>query len=117
MRYRKLSADGDYTFGQSQGNFFIDDQAVVAQSIRTRLLLMRGEWFLDKTEGTPYGTAILGAHTKPFYDMAIQERILRTDGVTEISNYSSNLDPTTRKLTVTATVKTVYGPIQTTGVF
>lgn len=109
MRVRAQTPDGDYTFGNSQGNFLIDSPAAVAQRIQTRLRLLRGEWFLDDTDGTPYATEILGAHTKPLYDLAIQERVLRTEGVKGIVEYNSLLDDETRALSVTMRVNTDFG--------
>lgn len=107
MRYRALSPDGDYTFGQGNSNFLINSPDAVAQAVMTRLLLMQGEWFLDITEGTPYGTKILGTGTSPFYDQAIRERILGSQGVIGIASYSSNVQ--NRKLSVEATINTIYG--------
>lgn len=109
MRYRALDANGDYTFGQSAANFLVNNSLLVAQAIRTRLLLMQGEWFLDKTEGTPYSTQILGKGTRSLYDQAIKTRILGTQGVNQIVNYSSNLN--NRVLTVNALVNTIFGPV------
>lgn len=109
MRYRKLDANGDYSFGQGLMNFYIDDVNTIAQSIKTRLLLMEGEWFLDVTEGTPYSTQILGKNKQPTYDHAIRQRILGTQGVTSIESYSSTVE--NRQLTVSATVNTIYGPV------
>lgn len=117
MRVRKQTDDGDYQFGNSQADFLIDTAEEVAQRVETRLLLMRGEWFLDKTDGTPYSTEILGAHTKPFYDLAIQERVLRTEGVSSIIEYSSDLNGASRALTVSMRIETVFGPIPVQGVF
>jgi hypothetical protein len=88
-----------------------DTPAAVAQSVKTRLLLKTGEWFLDTTEGTPYIEDILGAGTKATYDAAIQDRILTTIGVTEILDYSSSLDPTTRALSISCEINTIYGDI------
>ena len=109
MRYRKLDANGDYTFGQSQGNFLIDAPQGVAQAIQTRLRLGTGEWFLNKAEGTPYDSQILGSNTGAIYDTAIKDRILGTEGVTGISSYDSTVNPDTRSLSITATVDTLYG--------
>lgn len=109
MRYRELDANGDYVVGQGTQEFLHNVSAAVAQAVLTRLLLEQGEWFLDITEGTPYATLILGENTKPTYDGAIRERILDTQGVTDITAYLSILDPITRALTVTATINTVYG--------
>lgn len=112
MRVRALDADGDYRFGKSQGDFLINSPAAVAQSVLTRLRLWQGEWFLDTTEGTPYSQQILGKTAQAIYDLAIRERVLDTDGVTAIEDYASSLDDTTRKLSVTMTIDTVYGITQ-----
>lgn len=109
MRYRQLDSNGDYTFGQGGANFHVDSSLAVAQSIKTRLKLTQGEWFLDVTEGTPYDAQILGAGKVATYSAAIQQIILATSGVTEITGYTSNYDPTTRKVSVSCTVSTVYG--------
>lgn len=106
MRYRALSATGDYTFGQGQANFLINSPAMVGQSVKTRLLLWTGNWFLDVTEGTPWSQKILGANTKPLYDLAIQQRILETPGVKNITKYSSLI--TGRNLTVNVTIDTIF---------
>ncbi len=117
MRYRTLDANGDYTFGQNGANFLIDSSAAVAQAIQTRLLLQVGEWFLDQTAGTPYSTDILGAGTESTRDLAVQTVILETQGVTEIVDYASYLNPSTRLFTVAATVNTLYGQTTITSSF
>lgn len=110
MRYRALSPTGDYTFGQGEANFLINSPAAVAQSVLTRLRLWEGEWFLDQTVGTPYTQQILGYNTENIRDLAIQQEVLNTPGVTSITNYSSSVDPNTRALTVTMSINTQYGP-------
>lgn len=116
MRYRKLDENGDYSFGRGQGDFLIDSPACVGQSVVTRLRLLKGEWFLDVTEGTPWSTDILGEGTKTLYDLAIRQRVLQTAGVTQILEYESALDPDQRKLSVKLTIDTVFGeaPVQVT---
>jgi hypothetical protein len=109
MRYRTLDANGDYTFGQNGANFLIDSPSAVAQAILTRLKLIQGEWFLDQTAGTPYNTQILGTGTESTRDLAVQTVILETQGVTEIVDYASNFEPSTRTFTVAATVNTQFG--------
>jgi hypothetical protein len=109
MRYRSLSATGDYVFGLGRSEFLVDSPAAVAQAVQTRLALATGEWFLDTTEGTPYATDILGRGTVGKYDAAIKQRILDTPGVLAITDYASSLDRTTRKLSVSAAISTIYG--------
>jgi hypothetical protein len=113
MKYRKLSTTGDYVFGNGDADFYTDSPNAVAQAVKTRLLLLTGEWFLNLSDGTPYSTDILGSNTKDFYDVAIQGRILDTPGVSEIVSYQSQL--INRALTVTATINTAYGIASVSG--
>lgn len=113
MRYRALSTTGDYQFGRS-GIFLQDSPACVAQAILTRLKLWTGEWFLDKTEGTPYEGQIIGHNTQGTRDVAIKQRIVETPGITELISYSSSVSG--RRLTVSAQVATQYGPTSITAV-
>jgi hypothetical protein len=110
LRYRKLAADGDYSFGNGQLDFYRDVPEAVAQSVQTRLLLWLGEWFLNIDEGTPYMLSILGKKTKTEADAAIQDRILTTDGVVNIEEYESSINQDTRSMIVNATINTIYGP-------
>lgn len=113
MRYRRLSASGDYTFGQGLANFWVNSPNGVGQSVQTRLGLWAGEWFLDLTEGTPYSQQILGYQpTQTLRDMAIRQRVLDTNGVLSIVSYASEVDPETRAFTVTdLLVQTIYSPV------
>jgi hypothetical protein len=79
--------------------------ACVAQQVKTRLLLWLGEFFLDTSDGTPYLQDIIGVNTN--YDLQIQARILGTEGVLEITNYSSSIED--RFLSVNCTLSTIYG--------
>lgn len=114
MRYRALDAAGDGTFASGFTQFLVNSPAAVGQAVLTRLLLLTGEWFLDTSEGTPYSTDILGTGTQTTYDLAIQDRILNTEGVVGIVNYSSVNPAGTRRLTVQATIDTIYGQTEIT---
>lgn len=110
MRYRKLTEDGDYSFGNGQLDFWRDVPEAVAQSVKTRLLLWLGEWFLNIEDGTPFMQGILGKYSQNVADVTIQDRILGTTGVTSIQNYESAKDPDRRELSVAVTINTIYGP-------
>lgn len=120
MRYRKLDANGDYSFGHGQGDFYRDQPEAVGQAALTRLKLFSGEWFLDITEGTPWGGfplnqavveqgRILGAHTQLTRDAAIKLRIIGTQGVSMLRSYASQTEPNTRTFSVQAEIDTIYG--------
>lgn len=110
MKYRRLDDNGDMTIGHGDADYLKDSPECVAQTVVTRLRLLRGEWFLDLTEGTPYVESVFGKHTKDTYDFIIRQRVLETEGVTEIEEYESIYDGETRRLTVTIRINTVYGP-------
>ncbi|MCP9270138.1 hypothetical protein M5U04_19170 [Xenorhabdus sp. XENO-1] len=106
MRYRREN-NGDYSFGQGDSTFLTNSPEAVAQAVKTRLDLWRGDWFLDTAEGTPYREAVLDKSYAGA--MALRERILGTEGVTEIVSLDAKRDPGTRKITLTATINTRYG--------
>jgi hypothetical protein len=110
MRYRKLTADGDYSFGASQLDFWRDVPEAVGQAVQTRLLLWLGEWFLNIDEGTPFMLGILGKHSKESADITLQDRVNGTQGMVGIDQFESDLDGETRGLTVSASINTIYGP-------
>lgn len=112
MRYRKLSPDDDYTFGNGQQDFYRDEPAAVGQSAKTRLLLWLGEWFLDIQEGTPYMQGILGKYSLEAANVTIQDRVLTGQGVEDLTNYVSEIDPDLRGYSAEFDLDTIYGPTQ-----
>ena len=112
MRYRKLDENGDYTFGNGLRDFWHDVPEAPAQAVRTRLSLWEGEWFLDVREGMPWNTRVLGVRTAGTRDATIRRHILGTEGVTEITSYSSALVRDTRAFSVNVSIDTLYGPFQ-----
>jgi len=116
MRYRKLDENGDMLFGDEQADFFRDQPEAVAQAVWTRLRLWAGEWFLDTAEGTPYQQAALGTNKQETIEPALRERILETQGVTEIEEFELTIDPDNRVASLSAVINTQYGSTQLVGV-
>ncbi len=115
MKYRTLDAAGDYTFGLTPPQFYVNSPEGVAQAIRTRLLLEQGEWLLNTDEGTPYGTQVLGTNTLYTRDAAIKDRVLGTPGVKSILSYYST-STAERHFYVAMRVDTVYGVVSVSSV-
>lgn len=112
MRYRKLSPTGDYVFGNSLNDFYINVPQAPAQAVKTRLLLWQGEWFLDSSVGTPYPSGVLGKHTQAQADTVIQDVTVNTQAVVDITTFNSQIDPDTRGYSVVQKIDTLYGPTQ-----
>lgn len=109
MRIRKVDpVTGDMRFGGDQLSIERDTPDAVGILVEARMNLWQEQWYLDRTEGTPYEQQVLGKRTEGLRDPALQARILYTPGVVEIEAYSSVLDRQTRALTVSATIQTVY---------
>jgi hypothetical protein len=108
MKYRKLDANGDYTFGQGAGEFYQNTPETVAQAIQTRLALLAGSVFWDTTAGVPYTTQIIGITNQQTRDLIFQQTILDTEGVTAIEQFNSTTNPATRVYSWQATVTTQY---------
>jgi hypothetical protein len=117
MRYRKLDADGDMTFGRGPLNFWKDVPDAPAQAVKTRLGLWLGEWFLDRNAGTPYNTQVLGKYTGSTRDVVLRARMSGTIGVRSILTYGSQLNRETRVFSVQAKIDTIYGPAAIEGPF
>lgn len=110
MRYRKLTASGDMTFGHQQNDFWINQPEAVAQAVWTRLQLQLGSWFQDINDGTNWKGAILGVRTTLTRDAEIKSRTMLTTGVTAMDNYSSSIDPNTRAWSASFGLETAFGP-------
>jgi hypothetical protein len=90
----------------------------VAQGIRVRLLLVRGEWFLDLDAGVPYlpgngvdpSLVILGRRfDRVRAEQAFREAVLRAPGVRAIRSMAIDFETATRTLRCSITVVTEFG--------
>ena len=79
IRYRKLDVNDDMEFGRGQQNLTYGLYAV-GQAIKTRLRLLKGEWFEDIENGLPLFKNILGQpgtkNNLNIVDSLIKERII-----------------------------------------
>lgn len=112
MRYRKLTADNDFSFGNSALDYYFNVPAAVGQAVETGLLLWLGEWFLDSTVGTPYIEGVLGKHSQASADGTIQNQVINTQGVVGIVSYQSTINTEKRSMSIQLTVNTIYGPTE-----
>ncbi|WP_427112446.1 hypothetical protein [Megasphaera sueciensis] len=108
MMYRRLDSNGDYVFG-GNANDFLSGTIAVAQAIRTRLRLLKNEWWEDLEGGLPLFDKILGYNSQESAKKQIIDRILGTTGVTSIVTSDFSYDADTRTITIEAIVDTEYG--------
>lgn len=102
----ELDSDGDLVVDTDA--HFTTGMAAVAQGIRLRLQMFKGEWFLDLSRGVPYFTEILGAKFSQVRMREIFRAVIaESPGVDEIE--ALILSFASRRLEVTWRVRTSYG--------
>lgn len=110
MRYRKLSDDGDFSFGLGKTNYYISVPDAVAQAALTKLRLFFQEWELDTTDGTRWKSDILGANkTDDQILIEIRRRLNQVPHVRSIDSLTLGHDKNSRSLTITAYLTTDFG--------
>jgi hypothetical protein len=113
MRYRAWTSTGDYSFGNGQANFLTNSPEAVAQAVESYLRLWLGEWYLNTNDGTPWLEGVFGYNSKEEADETLIQTILGVQGVQNLENWQSTVDPATRQYTsVSAQLYTIYGQTQ-----
>lgn len=104
MSSLKQAANGDIVIADNQFSFVTGVDEVV-QLLRHRLRTFLGEWFLDNTIGVPYFQDIFKKRPNPIaIEAGLKNEILSTPGVLELLKFDIDVDPTTRKMTVDASI-------------
>lgn len=106
MRVRALDANGDWTFGRGTNDYLVDLKAI-EQNISTRLKSFLGDCFFDINAGIDW-FGFLGGKDQLGLNLAVRAVILNTDGVTALTQFSVELNHTTRLFTMTYGVTTVF---------
>ena len=112
---RGLDSNHDPLYGNGQGNF-INDIDAVAQIIQTSLLLFQGEWWKDLNEGLPLFQSILGSNSGKKSDaisLLIQNVILSVPYVTGVQNISTSYN-TARAFSFSCEALTQFGIVTVT---
>ena len=112
MRYRRLDSEWDYVFGHGSTDYLTGREAV-GQAIKSRLLLLFGEWWEDQMDGLPLFEKILASSGSESnlqaVDIIIRQRIEDTTDVLGIVQFDSQYDRNKRAYSFSCTVDTVYG--------
>jgi hypothetical protein len=111
MLVRRIDGNHDMTLGHGIADMAAEAEAC-AQNVKTRLLLLQQEWFLDTDAGVPWLQDIM---VKPanlaLAESIIKRTILETEDVSELRSFTVSFDRNTRRLTIAATVATIYGSV------
>lgn len=107
MKSRALDSSGDWQFGRGVQSYK-SDVAALKQNISTRLKSWKNDCFFAMDDGVDWAN-YLDIGMKTYLDVDIRRVILQTAGVLRLDDYSSTLDATARKVTISCKVLTVFG--------
>jgi hypothetical protein len=106
MRVRAIDSNGDWLFGKGQ-NDYKQGNAAIAQNVSTRLNSFFGDCFFDNGAGINWFN-LLGGKDQTALNLAVTTTILNTDGITNLIQLGINVNPTTRRVTISYQAATVY---------
>ena len=107
MRVRALDINNDWTYGKGKNNY-LSGMDSIRQKIQCRLKMHVGECWFDLTAGVDW-FGLLGGKDLVSLRLSISSTILNTTGVQGITQMTFELDPSTRAVTGTYQVQTIYG--------
>ena len=111
MLVRRIDGNHDMTFGHGIADMAVEAEAC-AQNVKTRLLLLQQEWFLDTDAGVPWLQDIM---VKPanlaLAESIVKRTILETEDVSELRSFAMTFDRDSRKMSIAATVANIYGSV------
>ena len=104
---RALDSNGDWTFGGGRSNY-LSGNAAIAQQIKSRLLEFTGNCFWNPQGGLNWRNLLGQRNNQKLLNLQIGSIILNTNGVTALRQLTVNLNRSTRVLSVSWTVTTVF---------
>lgn len=97
----------------SGANVFLSGQEELAASVVYVLRQILTEDFLDQSKGTPWFDGMLGKTDPELLEILIKQSVLQSQRVTQITNFSLDVDRRTRTYAVSLTVTNASGTVAT----
>ena len=106
MKYRRLSKDGDYSFGANMSDYVSGNYAV-GYAIKSKVLLFYGEWWEDIGIGIPMFQSIIGQGRSQALKNSVQQllinRIMEIDEVAVVNKVNVVFSGRTMQVSISAT--------------
>ncbi len=107
MKVRRLDASHDWTFGGGIRNYARDSEAI-AQNVRTALLSLYSDWFLDLEHGVKWFRYLTRNPDLQAMETELKNTVLNVDGVSQLTGFEIDLDPDTRQCTISVTYIDIF---------
>lgn len=108
MKIRRIDSEGDWDYGHSQSSYYIDNAQSVGLNIVTRLREWYRDCFFAMDKGIDYPTRLGSFNQKENLDNDIQNIILNSADVVDITGFESTYSRDTRAYTCKAQVLHIY---------
>jgi hypothetical protein len=106
MIFRNLDINGDWTLGNGIQNYAVE-QAAISLDIDTALQVFLGECFFDIGAGVDWWN-LIGSKDQVSILLQCRQVISSREGVTKINSVEAFLDRTTRRLSISYNIDTIY---------
>ena len=111
MKVRAIDTNNDWTYGKGKSNYKSRIEAC-AQNIKTRMQSFLGDCFYATADGLDW-FKFMGGKSTPEFKLAVVAILIKTPDVKSVVEVTVNLN-TSRRITLTYSVETIYGPLQRT---
>lgn len=111
IRNIQRGADGRHDLVTSGSDQLIGGRRAASLSVVYRLRMIRGEDFMNVSNGTPWFTDILGKVDQSSAETIIRQQILASPAVAGITDFDYNFDRHQHQITVSATILSVDGDL------
>ncbi|MDC9606874.1 hypothetical protein [Xenorhabdus griffiniae] len=108
MRVRRLDNHHDWTFGNGRNDYATTSEAI-AQSVKTRLLSLHNDWFLNPDHGIRWFDYLRKNPNLMAMESELKGAVLNTDGVTEITYFDIKISADNRQSQIGVTYIDIYG--------
>lgn len=105
MRFRNLTPEGDWTFGQGKSSYATQNKAI-GLNIKTRLLSWLNDCFFDTGAGIDWPNRLGSKNQRFLLEQDLRRVILQSDGVTGILTFDTILEG--RNFTANYSVQTQF---------
>lgn len=106
MKIRKNDVNNDWCFGNSQADFYIDNNNAVAQDLKTKIQEWKNDFFANLQAGIDWRTRLGYRKQKTSLDKDIKAIITNNENVLILSSYRSEIKE--REFTLSFSVYTLY---------
>jgi hypothetical protein len=111
-----LTSDGDLDISSGNLRVLTDTAECLAQKVRQRYRMFRGEWFADTRQGVPYLEFVLVKNPNIGVVRSVLRKVLETtEGVKSVDKFVVTYDPSARSAAYEFKARTTAGQVITGG--